>query len=136
MEYAFYSSGLADQHNLFVYNLWGDPSLYWPGNPGIQEDNTLLTSVFTPILKITPNLVINRATIQYTISVESNVTLKIYDASGRVVKTITNSKEKAGTYTKHWDGKTEKGTKATAGIYFCRLETDKSILTQKLTLLR
>jgi len=88
------------------------------------------------LYEVHPNPFNKQITIRYSISSTGKVTLIIYDISGRLVKTLANENMKPGFYTINWNGMTDKGTKAMVGIYFCRLETDKSILTQKLTLLR
>ncbi len=76
--------------------------------------------------------------IKYKIPVPSNlskretlVRLKIYDILGRVVSTILNEEQKAGTYEVEFDG-----SNLSSGIYFYRLQIGKYSSTKKFILLR
>jgi hypothetical protein len=64
------------------------------------------------------------------------VTLRVFDLSGRVVRTLCRTFVEPGSYTANWDGRDISGRLAPAGLYFCRLETANQRLTQKLILSR
>ena len=55
--------------------------------------------------------------IKYSIPVDGNVTLKVYNSIGQLVKTLINSNHKAGSYTKIFNGKD-----LCSGVYFYKLE--------------
>jgi hypothetical protein len=75
--------------------------------------------------------------IMYQIPVgNTNVSLKIFDISGRNVRDIRISHKKAGTYTIYWDGKDNQGKDLPNGIYFYRLETKEKASIRKMTLIR
>lgn len=63
--------------------------------------------------------------------------LKIYDVTGRVVKSFDFSSSYAPrpTYIS-WDGKDEKGSYVENGVYFYRLETDECTMTKSMIYLR
>lgn len=69
--------------------------------------------------------------IRYTIPRESRVNLSIYTTDGRKVTTIFTGTQLDGTYTVSWNS-----AQAAPGLYFCRLETEGFVLTEKLVLLR
>ncbi|MFH1501598.1 MAG: M6 family metalloprotease domain-containing protein, partial [Candidatus Eisenbacteria bacterium] len=50
------------------------------------------------------------------------VTLRVYDVSGRLVRTLENGHRPAGRYTAHWDGTDSTGAPVASGVYFYRLE--------------
>ncbi len=75
-------------------------------------------------------------TIKYQLPVETNVSLKIYDVMGRLVRRLVDTKQKPGYYTARWDGKAENGQKAASGVYFYRLETKEYKSTKKVVRLR
>ncbi|MFA5033841.1 MAG: C10 family peptidase [bacterium] len=83
-----------------------------------------------------PNPANSVTQIEYALPNATKVTLKIYDASGRPVRTLIQEEQTAGKYNTFWNGKDDKGNKLGNGIYFYRLETDKSVTTKKLTLLK
>ncbi|MEJ2720341.1 MAG: FlgD immunoglobulin-like domain containing protein [bacterium] len=64
------------------------------------------------------------------------VTLRIYDASGRLVRTLLDADTPPGRHTVAWDGKTELGRAAASGVYFCRLCTGRVSEVRKITLLK
>jgi hypothetical protein len=62
--------------------------------------------------------------IRYSLSVSGNITIKIYDASNRLVRTIDCGHKEAGTeLSKDWDGRTENGDIAANGVYFYIIES-------------
>jgi subtilisin family serine protease len=65
-----------------------------------------------------------------------HVSLKLYDVAGRLVRTLENSELPAGSHSRVWDRKTDRGTMAMAGLYFYRLEADGKRLGQKVILAR
>lgn len=79
-----------------------------------------------------PNPFLGRTTIKYAVPSKVNVTLKIYDISGRIVKTIFDKEIEAGSYTVIWDGRNNSGKKVPGGIYFLRFKTEKHNFTRKM----
>ncbi len=66
-------------------------------------------------LDIRPNPFIGLTTISYTVPISAKVSIKLYDATGRLVKTVTNEYLNAGVYTKTLSSKT-----LAKGVYFLR----------------
>ncbi len=64
-----------------------------------------------------PNPFGANTTIQFTLPREARVRLLITDPSGRVVRTIEDRWRAAGAHRVEWDGRTDRGTPAAAGIY-------------------
>lgn len=62
--------------------------------------------------------------------------LAVYDAQGRLIRTLLDERLPAGETLASWDGRDERGAAAASGVYFARLETDKGVQTTKLSLLR
>ncbi|MDD5530574.1 MAG: C25 family cysteine peptidase [bacterium] len=90
------------------------------------------------LLQNAPNPVRERTSIQYCIGeMTATVKLNIYDASGRLTKTLVdNSNVKPGNYTVRWEGSNNNGKKVASGIYFYKLETDNFKTTKKLVLIK
>ncbi len=83
-----------------------------------------------------PNPFNPATTIQYGVEKKGPVSLKIYDVSGRLVRTLVNSTMEAGDYRIVWDGRGEGGKNVASGVYFARIETPGFAKTKKLVLLR
>ncbi len=83
----------------------------------------------------TPNPFRQTTSIKYQIANKSNVSLKVYDISGRLVKTLVNKELAKGHYTIKWTGENTFGNKVARGIYFYRLKTNKFTASKKLILM-
>ncbi len=62
-------------------------------------------------------------TIEYALAASGHVTIRVYDAAGRVVRTLVNGAADAGGYAATWDGTTDGGDRIASGVYFVRMET-------------
>lgn len=102
---------------------------------GITERELELVKAFS-LLRNYPNPFNSNTTIEYELTKPSNVLINIYDAMGRLVKNIENSKKIAGYHSIIWNGKNEKGTLVSSGVYFYRLKTDSYEETKQMILLK
>jgi hypothetical protein len=84
----------------------------------------------------TPNPFRGQTTLQYGVQTRNKVSLKVYDSSGRLVKTLVDGDRPAGSYSATWDGKGTSGEQLPSGIYFCRLQAGDATATRKMILLR
>jgi PKD repeat protein len=72
----------------------------------------------------------------YTLSRPGNVTLVIYDVSGRRVRELLNEAQGAGPRTVEWNGRNDAGQFASAGVYFARIRACGTAETRKLALVK
>jgi predicted outer membrane repeat protein len=63
------------------------------------------------------------------------VTLTIYDAVGRRVRTLVDESQRPGLYDVRWDGRTDQGRAVSSGVYFVRLKAGDVVRRQKLVLM-
>ena len=70
-----------------------------------------------------PNPFRDRTQISYQLPSAGNVSLRIYDVSGRTVRTLQNGFQKPGAYSVNWDSKDSRGRLVPHGVYFYRLDT-------------
>ncbi|TET24017.1 MAG: T9SS type A sorting domain-containing protein [Candidatus Stahlbacteria bacterium] len=66
----------------------------------------------------------------------SSATLKVYDVSGKLVKTLASGPQDAGAHSVIWDGRDEQGQSVASGVYFYMLNTGDQKQTKKMLLLR
>ncbi len=78
-----------------------------------------------------PNPFTNTTTIRFSLKESSNVTLKVYDGQGRLVKILANGPMNAGE-----QNFTFEPSILSAGVYYCTLTADGYTETRKLMLLR
>jgi hypothetical protein len=74
--------------------------------------------------------------IRYSIRTPARVTLGIYDVSGRLVNRLVDADHEAGDYVAVWDGTTDGGGQAAAGVYFYRLSADGRELDRSMILIK
>ena len=66
----------------------------------------------------------------------THVSLKIYDISGREVKTLITGVMEPGHYSVQWDSTNDRGEVVSGGVYIYRMVADDFIATQKMILLK
>ena len=91
-------------------------------NPSGLEDSPL--PIVTSLHQNYPNPFNAETQISFDLSTSSNINLSIYDASGRYVTTLIDSRLNAGSHNVIWNGKDKTGQTASSGIYFYRLSID------------
>jgi hypothetical protein len=74
--------------------------------------------------------------ISYDLPVETQVSLKVYNLSGQLVRSLVSGKEKAGYKHVSWDGRSENGSRTSSGVYFYRLEAGSFTATRKMVVVR
>jgi hypothetical protein len=103
---------------------------------GIAEDNQNNFNLLTMLNPLKPNPTSKFVNISFSLSATQKVTLKIYDRSGRIVKTLVNGQVERGVYNQVWDGRDDNNRSVAEGIYFYTLETPKQNFTKKMILTR
>jgi flagellar hook assembly protein FlgD len=83
-----------------------------------------------------PNPFTGQTEILFRLSSETAVALRIFDASGRLVRTLVDGVLAAGEHGASWDGRTEEGRAVSPGIYFYAFQAEGKGSTRKLILLR
>jgi hypothetical protein len=79
--------------------------------------------------------------IPYMLKEDADVTIKIYNEDGYLVRSLNLGRRDAGFYISrrraaHWDGKNEVGEEVASGIYFCVFQAGDYIATRKMIILR
>ncbi|HBZ86813.1 MAG TPA: hypothetical protein DEO67_06735, partial [Candidatus Edwardsbacteria bacterium] len=102
------------------------------GRPGIEALNVLLA-------QNAPNPFGHSGTsISYQVGGTGScpVSLKIYNITGQLVKTLVSENKTPGRYNATWNGRSDKGQKVSAGIYIYRLQAGEKTLTKKMVLVK
>jgi hypothetical protein len=89
------------------------------------------------ILTSKPNPFNPSTTISFVLSEATSATLRIYDVSGHLVRTLLNGGvESQGLREVVWNGKNEAGRVVAAGVYFCKLDAGGYSEVQRMTLVQ
>lgn len=103
----------------------------------INEENVDNPTILTRLNTIHPNPVKNGvAKISFSLASPTKTSLKIYNSSGILIRTLLNCNLEAGIHNLIWNGTDENNRKVSQGIYFYTLETPKQKFTKKLILTR
>ncbi|MCK4460337.1 MAG: T9SS type A sorting domain-containing protein [candidate division Zixibacteria bacterium] len=84
-----------------------------------------------------PNPFNPSTSVRYTVPRAGPVDLTVYDASGRLVRTLIGAaSHDAGRHSVSWDGRDENGVEVATGVYFARLTVDSQSASSKMVLLK
>jgi hypothetical protein len=111
-----------------IYQVWS--SIIDRTVLGVKQDNVNKPAAFE-LFQNYPNPFNPSTLIKYSINQPSYVTLKVFDALGREVKTLASNYQNAGIYEVNF-----KTDNLSSGIYFYTLQSGNSRITKKMLLLR
>ncbi|MCZ6765930.1 MAG: right-handed parallel beta-helix repeat-containing protein [bacterium] len=83
-----------------------------------------------------PNPFNPETTIRFTLDREAHVTLSIYDAQGRWMKTLIDDVQGDGQHETRWDGTDAAGASVSSGVYFYRLKAGAVSQSRRMVLLK
>jgi len=83
-----------------------------------------------------PNPFNPTTTIRFVLPVREHVTLAIYDAGGRLIRTLVNEVRAYGEHDVIWDGRDDGGAAMASGVYFYQLRAGKRTESKKMVLLK
>jgi hypothetical protein len=101
---------------------------------GVEEDvNTREAFLYQGC----PNPFVSSTSIRYSVAKAGHIELKIYNLAGQLAKTLVDEPQKAGTHSRNWNSRNNKGKIMPSGMYFVRLEAGDGLpKVKKLLLLR
>ena len=73
-------------------------------------------------------------TIRWQVPVEADVSLRVYNTAGQLVKVLADGKCKPGAYTSVWNGTDAKGRRLANGVYFYALDNGTKRINRKVVL--
>jgi hypothetical protein len=74
--------------------------------------------------------------INYQLAQPAFTTIKVYNLSGQLVRTLVKEKKPAGWYSARWDGRDNSGRAVASGIYFYHLSAGGFLQVRKMLLLK
>lgn len=82
-----------------------------------------------------PNPFNASTTISYWLRNADYIELNIYNNQGQKVTTLVKQHQQAGTFKINWNGKTQKGTKLSSGLYYYKMITKNEVQAKRLILI-
>jgi len=84
-----------------------------------------------------PNPFNPTTTIRYTVRDRAQVTLRVYNVAGQLIRTLVNESRSPGeVHTATWDGRNDAGETVSSGVYFYKLVAGDYVQTKKMVLLK
>ncbi len=108
-------------------------TLLLPGGTTDAEAASTLALAFAPVA---PNPARGPARFTWTQPGAGRVTLAVFDAQGRRVRTLLDETRAAGAWSAAWDGRASNGAPFGSGLYFARLTCGGRTFTQRFAFVR
>ncbi|OQB99277.1 MAG: flagellar basal body rod modification protein [Candidatus Hydrogenedentes bacterium ADurb.Bin101] len=74
--------------------------------------------------------------VEFTVGRPGDVSVTVYDVTGRVVRMLADRPFGAGFHTVMWDGKDGSGNIASSGVYIVRAESSGTYASARMTLMK
>jgi len=107
---------------------------------GFNISGALVPETFGPVtlrlLPADPNPFSGETRLRYALGAASDVLVQIFDASGRLIRTLEATHRPAGQYEVSWDGRDAGARPVPTGFYLGRLQAGGEVATHKLILTR
>ena len=129
----------------FIYNPidlgFRSADVPFPVDPASQTLTTLGHIKHTMIFQNYPNPFNPETWFPYNLAERTEVTVKIYDVSGRLVRQLNIGLQEPGNYQNrenaaHWDGRDASGTRVASGIYFYTFTAGDFESTRRMVILK
>jgi hypothetical protein len=98
------------------------------GNPWVNHRFELAPS--------RPNPVVRGTELAFSLEQPAQASLKVYDLTGKLVRTLVDGSLAAGSHNARWDTRDESGRPVASGVYFYRLESGGLTATKELVVTR
>ncbi|HEX9652180.1 MAG TPA: glycosyl hydrolase 53 family protein, partial [bacterium] len=117
-----------------------DTTLHWvyfdqQGVTGVADDDAI-TPVAFQLLQNYPNPFNSETRIDYVLEGPAFVRLSVYNIRGKLIATLAQRHQSAGSYSVAWSGQRSDGSAVASGIYFIRLETGDGVKVRKALLMK
>lgn len=97
---------------------------------GVEETEILPTEF--NLMQNTPNPMHDKTNIRFNVPHTTYVTLRIYDTSGRLIRTLIEESKEAGCYLASWNRRDASGNVVSSGIYLYELNAGEYKDTKKI----
>jgi hypothetical protein len=118
-----------DSYDVYAERITVAGTIDVPGTPAAVKVVTGLSqnapNPFNPLTRIT-----------FSVAVSGEVSLRIYDIAGRVLRTLVEGWREAGVYSEMWDGRGDDSSVLPSGVYFYSLRAGEAVVTHKMVLLK
>ncbi len=109
--------------------------VYTDYTPGITDNQKTPVDKFI-LYHPVPNPFTNKVRILFHLPEQKEIKLNVYDATGRMIKSLINGKMEKGRHLIIWNGEDNQNRGVSSGIYFIKADYANKIYTEKVILLK
>lgn len=103
---------------------------------GLRASTSAVAGELSFVLKaMRPNPAVGRVTVDYVMACEADVSIRVYNVAGRLVRNLASGVQAAGARSAVWDGRDDAGAVAGKGVYFVRMAVPGWTSQRKMILL-
>lgn len=102
---------------------------------GIEQETAALPEGFE-LAQNVPNPFNPSTSIEFNLPATQNVTLRIFNINGQLVRTLVDEELTAGPHSVVWDATTDSGEKVSSGVYLYRLTAGDYVQTRKMSFVK
>ena len=112
-----------------------------PGQPndgatGVEDQIPGTTLPLLSQVRIAPNPFNPRTQVCFTLAQAGDVTVDVFDVTGRRVRRLHRGELSGGEHLLPWDGSDDTGHRVASGVYFARVGIRSSVVAEKMLLLK
>lgn len=128
--------------DLMLVNTGGEDNIFHmieitkEGTTPIRESSYHQKPQIQTVIRCSPNPFSGQTAMRFQLSGWTDAKLSIYDAQGRLIKTLINEKRGAGSHRVQWNGRDANGKRLSAGMYFVRFQAGDRTDTRPIILLK
>jgi len=128
--FGFESINSADDRNLLMQRV-----IEWlvPGSTSVTDGQLPQQAA---LYQNVPNPFNPQTTIAFSLPQESHVRVEVYDMTGRLVRVLADEMRTSGEHSVIWDGRDSAGSRVASGTYFCKMSSDDTAFSRKMTMLK
>ncbi len=122
-----------------AYANWPEQNVYFDRSDwvsGIDEETPDLDGKIARLIGNNPNPFNQNTNIRYLLANTEKVTLKIYDVSGKLIKTLVEGYRGPGEHSITWFGKDNNENQVPSGVYFAKLSVGNFSDSKKMVMIK
>lgn len=131
-----YSNWRESSDSILADSLWQGYKRLYPWSLLSVRVSDAVAGEAGHITTVLPNPATDVVRVRFNLPRAENVRLEVYDAQGKLLRVIADSRHEAGTYEDEWDGSNELNGIVPSGVYFIRLVGETFTSTKSVMFMR
>jgi hypothetical protein len=107
---------------VLTWGRWSQTEICNPILVNVNPNTGVAPAVVSSLAQAYPNPMNPTATISYTVGTPGKVMLRVFDVTGRVIRTLVDESQATGRHAVIWDGANDRGEKVASGVFFYQLD--------------